>query len=111
LVLTLSSATGEIVKVEKLDQGGQRHELSEEEYAELADDETDELVAALEEAYEAGVADALDEDGVDDADDEELALQRLVVGRLLVRRLLQRELRRLLVRRVSRRRPARSTRR
>src|SRR5262245_4345335 len=32
LVLTLSAATGEIVKVEKLDGTGKRHELSEEEY-------------------------------------------------------------------------------
>ena len=36
LLLTLSAATGEIVRVEKLDPGGKRHELSDGEYAELA---------------------------------------------------------------------------
>ena len=104
LVLTLSAATGEIVKVEKLDGTGKRHELSEEEYAELAvDDATDELEAALEEAYEAGVGDALGEDDEDGADGEELALRRLVVGRLLVRGMLRRGLRRRLLRRAIRR--------
>src|SRR5262245_15358537 len=104
LLVTLSVATGEIVKVEKLDQAGKSHELSEDEYAELAaDDDTDELEAALEEAYEAGVADALGEDDEDGADGEELALRRLVVGRLLVRGMLRRGLRRRLLRRAIRR--------
>src|SRR5262245_40900818 len=104
LVLTLSAATGEIVKVEKLDQAGKRHELSEIEYAELAvDDQTDELEAALEEAYEAGIGDALGEDD-DGANGDEPALRRLVVGRLLVRGMLRRGLRRRLLRRAIRRR-------
>jgi hypothetical protein len=97
LVLTLSVGTGEIVNVEKLDQAGKRHELSEDEYAELAvDDVTDELEAALEEAYEAGVVDALGEDGV------ELAHRRLVVGRLLVRGMLRHELGHQVLRRAIR---------
>jgi len=98
LVLTLSVETGDIVNVEKLDQAGKRHELSEDDYAELAvDDVTDELEAALEEAYETGVVDALGEDG------EELALRRLVVGRLLVRGMLRHELGRQVLRRAIRR--------
>jgi hypothetical protein len=98
LVLTLSVATGEIVNVEKLDPAGQRHELTEAEYAKLAvDDVTDELEATLEEAYETGVADALGEDA------EELALRGLVVGRLLVRGMLRHELGRQLLRRAIRR--------
>jgi hypothetical protein len=103
VLLTLSVATGEIVKIEKLDQAGKRHELSDGEYAELAvDDETEELDAVLEEAYETGVGDALgaDDDGVGE---EELALRRLAVGRLLVRGMLRRGLRRRLVRRAIRR--------
>ena len=104
LLVTLSVATGEIVKVEKLDQAGKRHELSEIEYAELAvDDQTDELEAALEEAYEAGIGDALGEDD-DGANGDEPALRRLVVGRLLVRGMLRRGLRRRLLRRAIRRR-------
>jgi len=98
LVLTLSVETGEIVNVEKLDQAGKRHELSEDEYAKLAvDDVTDELETALEEAYETGVADALGEDT------EELAIRRLVEGRLLVRGMLRHELGRQLLRRGIRR--------
>jgi hypothetical protein len=98
LVLTLSVATGEIVNVEKLDQAGKRHELSDDDYAELAvDDVTDELEVALEDAYERGLADALGEDT------EELALRRLVVGRLLVRGMLRHELGRQLLRRAIRR--------
>jgi hypothetical protein len=34
-VFTLSSATGEVLKVERIDQTGQRNEISEEEYAAL----------------------------------------------------------------------------
>jgi hypothetical protein len=104
LLLTLSVATGEIVKVEKLDQGGKRHELSAGDYAELADDDdTDELEAALEEAYEVGVGDALGEDNEEGDGGEELALRRLAVGRLLVRGMLRRGLRRRLLRRAIRR--------
>jgi hypothetical protein len=105
LLLTLSAATGEIVKVERLDKAGKRHELSEIEYAELAvDDQTDELEAALEQAYEAGVGDALGEDDDDGANGDEPELRRLVVGRLLVRGTLRRGLRRRLLRRAIRRR-------
>jgi hypothetical protein len=97
LVLTLSVATGEIVNLQKLDPAGKRHELSEDDYAELAgDDVTDEFETALEEAYETGLADALGEDV------EELALRRLVVGRLLVRGMLRHELGRQLLRRAIR---------
>jgi hypothetical protein len=104
ILLTLTVPTGEIVKVEKVEHGGKRHELSDGEFAELAvDDETDELEAALEEAYEAGVEDALAEDGDDGVGDEELALRRLAVGRLLVRGMLRRGLRRRLIRRAVRR--------
>lgn len=97
LVLTLSVATGEIVNVEKLDRAGHRRELSEDEYAELAIvDEAGEFESALEEAYEAGVADALRED------EEELTLRGLVIDRLLVHRMLRSELGQHLLRRAIR---------
>jgi hypothetical protein len=104
-MLTLSVATGEIVRVEKVEHGGKRHELSDGEYAELVvDDETGEIEAALEEAYEAGLEDALGEnDGDGAAADEVLALRRLAVGRLLVRGMLRRGLRRRLLHRPTRR--------
>jgi hypothetical protein len=98
LVITLSVATGEIVNVEKIDRAGRRHELTDEDFAELAvDDVTDELDAALEDAYDTGLADALGEDA------EELALERLVAGRLSVRTMLRNELGRELLRRAFRR--------
>ncbi len=101
LVVTLSVPTGEIVKVEKLERGGHRRELTDEEYVGLAvDDETDKLEETLEDAYEAGVADALGENDVDGEDDGHEAFERLAVGRLLVRKKLRRELRRRLMRRA-----------
>jgi hypothetical protein len=97
LVLTLSVATGEIVNVEKIDPSGQRRELTEDEYADLAvDDVADELEATLEDAYETGVVDALGEGS------EELALRRVVAGRLLARGMLRDDLGRQLLRRAIR---------
>jgi hypothetical protein len=98
LVLTLSVATGEVVNLERIDPSGQRHELTEDEYADLAaDDVADELEATLEDAYETGIVDALG-DGA-----EELALRRIVACRLLVRGSLRDELGRQLLRRAIRR--------
>jgi len=114
LVVTFNATMGEIVKVEKVDKSGKRQELTEEECAKLAgQDEVEEVEAALEEAFEAGVAvvlgDEEDEDYAEDDDDEERALRQLLIGRLLGRhpvrrRLLQQLLlRRLLLRRLLKR--------
>src|ERR1700704_610611 len=63
IVLTLSPATHDVVKVERLGKDGQRKELSEQECAELAGgDEVDELVVAVQDAYEAGVVKGLDQE-------------------------------------------------
>ena len=63
LVVTFNVAMGEIVKVEKVDKAGKRQELTEEECAKLAgQDEVEEIEAALEEAFEAGVAVVLGDD-------------------------------------------------
>ena len=110
IVLTVGATTGDVVKIEKIDKSGKRDEISDEDCATLAgEDEVDEIEAALEEAFEAGIAGALSEDDEDDFDDEERALRRLLIGGLLKRRpvllrLRRRSLRRLLLRRLLRRR-------
>jgi hypothetical protein len=104
IVLTLSPK-GEVLKVEKIEKSGQRHELSDEEFAALAgEDEREDLEAAFEEAYAAGVSDALgDEDEDEDEEEEEIALRQLILGRAVGRQLLRRGLRRLILRRALRR--------
>jgi hypothetical protein len=108
LVMTVSTATGDIVKIERLDKAGKREELSDAQCAELAgDDEVEEIEAGLEEAFEAGVAATLGED--DEGADDEEAIERLLIGRLIERRpglrgLRRRFLHRLLLRRLLRRR-------
>src|SRR5438309_251319 len=64
LLVTLDAAMHEVIKLEKLGSGGQRQELSAQDWAELSssDDDMDELVDAVEEAYAAGVADGLGEE-------------------------------------------------
>ena len=114
LVVTFNAGIGEIVKVEKVDKAGKRIELTEEECAKLAgQDEVEEIEAALEEAFEAGVAVMLgDESEAEDAEDdndEESALRQLLIHGFLERhpvrlRLLhQLLLRRLLLRRLLKR--------
>ena len=99
---------GEIVKVEKVDKAGKRQELTEEECAKLAgQDEVEEIEAALEEAFEAGVAVVLGERTRrtrERRDDEERALRQLLIGGLLGRRPVRRRLRRLVVQRLLLRR-------
>jgi hypothetical protein len=72
LVVTFNAAMGEIVKVEKVDKAGKRQELTEEECAKLAgQDEVEEIEAALEEAFESGVAVVLGDEDAEDYDDEQ----------------------------------------
>ena len=111
IFLTLNPATHDVVKVERLGRAGQRKELSEHECAELAgDDEVDELVVAVQEAYEAGVMKGLDQQHDYDEADEDLVIwqllldspsqvgplrrgmRRAMLHRLLLRRLLRRRL-------------------
>src|SRR5262245_23002878 len=111
LVVTISAATGEIVKFEKVDKAGKRQELPEEECAKLAGkEEVEEIDAALETAFEAGIAGVLGEedeeeeyDEYDDEDDDG-ALRGLLMGGLRGRRLVPRRLRRRLVHRLLLRR-------
>jgi len=108
LVLTLSPTTHDVVKVERLGRAGQRKELSEQESAELAGgDELDDLLGAVQEAYEAGLAEGLDQED-DDAADEDLVIWQLLVDRPspvgpLRRGMRRAMLQRLLLRRLLRR--------
>jgi hypothetical protein len=110
LVVTFNAAMGEIAKVEKVDKAGKRQELTEEECAKLAgQDEVEEIEAALEEAFEAGVAVVLGDEDAEDYDDEERAFRQLLIGGFLERHPLRHRLlhqlllRRLLLRRFLKR--------
>ena len=110
LVVTFNAAIGEIAKVEKIDKAGKRQELTEEECAKLAgQDEVEEIEAALEEAFEAGVAVVLGDEDAEDYDDEERAFRQLLIGGFLERHPLRHRLlhqlllRRLLLRRFLKR--------
>jgi hypothetical protein len=108
IVLTLSAAKGDVLKVETLSRSGQRTEISEGGFAALAgEDEIEELGAAIEEAYAAGIVDALgeedEEDEDEDEDDAEQSLRELILGRSAGRLLIRRGVRRLILRRALRR--------
>jgi hypothetical protein len=110
IVLTLSPATHDVVKVEWLGKDGRRTELSEQECAEFAsDDEIDDLVVAVQEAYEAGVVKGLGHWHDFDEADEDLVIWQLLLDSSSkvgpVRRGIRRAmLHRLLMRRLLRRR-------
>jgi hypothetical protein len=117
LVVTRNSTTGDVVKIEIVDDSGQRTEISKDQIRSIAGvDEIAEIASALDEAFDAGVSmlleDAVDEDDDDDSTDnaEHFAILRLLmiplVGRATVRRVARaREglLRKLFLRRLIRR--------
>jgi len=78
IVLTLSPATHDVVKVERLGNAGQRTELTENECAAFASD-VDEVVVAVQEAYEAGVRHGLGQQHDFDEADEDLVIWRLLL--------------------------------
>jgi hypothetical protein len=108
IVLTLSASKGEVLKVETLSRSGQRSDISDEDFAALAgEDETEELGVAIEEAYSAGIVDALGEEDEEEEDEDEEEAQNsirdLILGRSAGRLLIRRGLRRLILRRALRR--------
>jgi|SRR5215469_2595166 len=109
LVLTLSIPGGEVVKVEMLDKSGQRKELSEEEFADLAGEDEEEI--SPEEAYAAGIADASEDDEFE-LDEQgsagEEALERFVLREMIARQLLRRGVRRFILSRLRKRQLIRS---
>lgn len=109
VMMTIEVPMGKIVKVEKIDKAGKRHELAEEEWAKLVGgDEAEDIEVALEEAFEAGIAAVLGERYDDEGayeDDEERAVRRFLIHELLGPHPVQRRiLQRVLVSRVLRRR-------
>ncbi len=107
LIFTLRPATGEVVRIEKVDTAGKRAEVAKEETIALADKRNlEEIDAALDEAFEAGIFSMLDPGGDGEAageggeSAEELELRgvllKLIIGRE-VRQRLQRRMRQRLV--------------
>jgi hypothetical protein len=115
LVVTRNTATGDVVKIEVINDSGQRTEMSQETIRSIAGvDEIAEIASALDEAFDAGVSMLLeetnDEEDVTADDAEHAAIVRLLliplVGRRTVRRIAgAREglLRKLFLRRLVRR--------
>jgi len=83
LLVTLDPTTHDVISLERVDNGGQRRQLAASDWAELTstDDDLETLVEAVEEAYEAGVADALGEaDSEDDFDEDDVLVDLIGMG-------------------------------
>jgi hypothetical protein len=109
LLITLSGPNSDVVRVETLDKSGTKHDVPDDDFAALAgDNDVEDLLPVLEEAYMAGFSDASSDvfesdDSESDAHDLEKAVirgdatQRLIrrgVRKLILARLLKRELQR-----------------
>ena len=109
IIFTMRAPAGEVVKVEKIDAGGNRRDLSKEEVAGLVGkSEESEIEEALDEAFEAGICSLLDprselEESPETGD--EVALRRelltLIVGAGARRRLQRRIVQRLILSRAA----------
>jgi hypothetical protein len=105
----MRAPTGEVVKVEKIDVGGNRHELTKEERTGLAGkNEVSEIEDALDEAFEAGICSLLDpRSEVEESSEtgDEAALRRelltLIIGAGVRRRLQRRIVQRLILSRAA----------
>jgi len=95
--VTIDGSTGQVVKFETLDASGIPHELSDEEKKSLAQEGSERLEQALEEAFEAGIDCVLGENGHDGTEESEqdAQLRHLLLTPLIkdspAKRLLQRE--------------------
>jgi hypothetical protein len=87
VALTIDADTGRIVRVEKLDSTGARAELSHEDASSLTKDYTiPTLEAALEQAFEAGIACVLGSEADEGQESEDdAALSRLLLVPLMER--------------------------
>jgi hypothetical protein len=109
LVVTINSAMGGIVKLEKIDKAGKHEELSDEECARLVgEDEVDEIQDAIDEAFEAVVMSVIGEEDQaerENDDEEEKVIRRFLINDLLIPSAIRRRvLHRLLLSRMLRRR-------
>jgi hypothetical protein len=107
LVVTINRALGTIVKIEKIDKAGQHQELSEQDCAKFAgEDELEEMEAALEAAFEAGVDGVLgnEHEAEEYENDEEKAIRRFLISELLIHPSVRRRImHQLLLSRILRR--------
>src|SRR5689334_14295401 len=79
LLFTLDAATHQVIKVETINRAGAHRELSVQQSAELmGEDDLESVESAIDEAYEAGVAEGLG-DADEAEDEEELALEQLLI--------------------------------
>jgi hypothetical protein len=95
---TVDAATAQVVKFETVDASGTSHEISDEEIANLAQQGSQKLEQALEEAFEAGIDCVLgEEDRQSETKESEkdTELRRMLLTPLIehssAKRLLQRE--------------------
>jgi hypothetical protein len=101
IILTIGDSNGDVFKIEELTKSGKRRELSDDEFEVLVGDEdAEDIGTVLEEAYSAGLTDALDHEHDEEKEEREI-FRRL--RRASGRQLLRRGLRGLLLRRILRR--------
>ena len=101
IVLTIGGSNGDVFKIEELTKSGKRRELSDDEFAVLVgDEEVEDIGTVLEEAYSAGLTDALDHEHDEEKEEKEI-LRRL--RRTAGRQVLRRGVRGLIFRRILRR--------
>jgi hypothetical protein len=71
LIFTLRAATGEIIRIDKIDSAGKRGELPKDEGVALVEKQNrDEVEAALDDAFEAGIFSVLDPGSEDEMPEE-----------------------------------------
>ena len=104
LAFTFDASTGEIVKAENVDSGGQRRELSKADKLDLAKEHPGAGVDTLvERAFEAGIASLLDEEDRKEEESEtedEAGVRRILLKPLMERTFAARALRRDVLRRA-----------
>jgi hypothetical protein len=98
MVVTFALGDGALVKVEEVQPSGERKEVADQDFAKLVGDGEQEcLVAALEEAYAAGVRDAIEEERGEEAEAEASPQHRMILWDEAARRQLNRSVRRLIL--------------
>ena len=100
IVLTLTAPNGDVVKIEALEKSGQRRELNDDEFSQLAGNDAVDLGDAVEQAYATGIADALQDDEEEGNEDEAEILRRFILRVAAGRQLLRRGAHKLIVRRA-----------
>jgi hypothetical protein len=107
LIFTLRAATGEIIRIDKIDAAGKRGELPKDEAVALVEKQhRDAVEAALDEAFEAGIFSVLGPGSEDETPEEttrEESVEETELRRTLLKLIIGREVRRRLQRRIVQR--------